>query len=175
MEIGQYIEKFRKPALIFAGLIATYTLAGFVLLPMFMESKIPELIETETGRKASIDKIEFNPFSLELSLQGFAMQEQDAQTFVSFADLSVNVQVWASLFNLALVLDELKLIAPYVRIEHLKNDLYNFSDLISEKEQEEEPEEAEESAEIFPVIINKLSLEQGKFERSVLYNPHLPR
>ena len=160
MDTELLIEKFRKPVLIFAGLVLVYALAGFVLLPKFMQSKLPEFIESETGRKASIEHIEFNPFSLELSLQGFVMQEQDLQTFVSFNELFTNLQVWSSLWNLALVLDELRLSGPYVRLEMLKDDRYNFSDLLSEEEQEEE---TEESSDIFPVIIHKIKLELGEF------------
>lgn len=160
MNTAQYIERFRKPVLIFAGLVSVYALAGFVLLPKYMHSKLPGLIETETGRKASLERVEFNPFSLELSLQGFSMQEQDLQTFVSFKELFANVQVWSSIGNLALVLEDLRLTEPYVRVETLKDDRYNFSDLLSD---EEDPQETEESEGIFPVIINKLALNDGKF------------
>lgn len=161
MDTTLLIEKFRKPVLITIGLILVYALAGFVLLPRFMQSKIPELIESETGRKASLERIEFNPFSLELSLQGFSMQEQDSQTFISFSELFTNVQVWASLWNLALVLDEVSLSGPYVRIEALKGERYNFSDLLSTEDEDEQV--AEESEGIFPVIINKTALINGKF------------
>lgn len=160
MNTAQLIEKVRKPILIIVGLVVLYSLAGFILLPKFMQSKLPELVASETGRHVSIERIEFNPFSLELSLQGFVMQENDLQTFVSFDEFFANLQVWSSLWNLALVLDELRLSTPYVRLEMLKNDRYNFSDLLTE----DEAEEAEQSSDIFPVIINKIKLEQGEVE-----------
>lgn len=96
MDTTLIIEKYRKPALITLALLL-YTLAGFVLLPKVMQSKLPEMIEAETGRKASLELVEFNPFSLELSLQGFVMHEKDMQTFVSFKELFTNVQVWSSI------------------------------------------------------------------------------
>lgn len=71
MDTTLIIEKYRKPALIILALLLLYTLVGFVLLPKLMQSKLPEMIEAETGRKASLELVEFNPFSLELSLQGF--------------------------------------------------------------------------------------------------------
>ncbi len=160
MDIKLLIERFRKPVLITVGLVAFYALAGFVLLPKYLQSKIPELIETETGRKASLERIEFNPFLLELRVQGFAMQEQDLQTFVSFKEFFTNVQVWSSIRHLALVLADLRLTEPFVRIEELKEGRYNFSDLLSD-EVEEQP--AEESEGIFPVMIHKIALVDGKF------------
>ncbi|WP_158083113.1 DUF748 domain-containing protein [Methyloprofundus sedimenti] len=157
----QLIERYRKPVLITVGLVLLYTLAGFVLLPKYMQSKLPELIETETGRKASLELVEFNPFSLKLSLQGFSMQEKDLQTFVSFKELFTNIQVWSSIRNLTLVLDILRLTEPFVRIESLKDGQYNFSDLLSGKEEQE----TEQSEGIFPIIINKIALINGQFAR----------
>ena len=161
MDNTQLIEKYRKPVLIILSLVLLYTLAGFVLLPKFMQSKLPELIETEAGRKTSLELVEFNPYSLELSLQGFAMQEQDLQTFVSFKALFTNVQVWSSIRNLTLVLDVLRLTEPFVRIESLKDGQYNFSDLLSDKEEQE----TQQSEGIFPIIINKIAVINGQFAR----------
>lgn len=156
------MKQFRKPTLIIAGLVAFYALAGFVVIPKLLQSKLPELIETETGRKASLDTIDFNPFSLELSLQGFSMQEKDVQTFVTFGELFVNIQMWASLKNLALVIDEVSLTEPYVRIESVAEGQYNFSDLL--KGSQDEPPVDEEDGDIFPLIINQISLIKGEVE-----------
>ena len=82
MDTSQIIENYRKPALITFAVLLLYTLVGFVVLPKYMQSKLPDLIETETGRKASLELVEFNPYSLELSLQRFSMQEKDQQTFL---------------------------------------------------------------------------------------------
>ena len=160
MDTKQLIERFRKPVLITVGLVSLYALIGFVLLPKYMQRKIPELIETETGRKAALKNIDFNPFSLELSVQGFSMQEKDLQTFSSFEEFFVNVQVWSSLRHLALVLDELKLSDPFVRIEALKDGRYNFSDLSSEGDEEQPTEDSEG---LFPLIIHKIALINGEF------------
>ena len=159
MDTTQLIEKYRKPALITLALVLFYTLAGFVLLPKYLQSKLPELIETETGRKASLELVEFNPYSLELSLQGFSMLEKDQQTFVSFKELYTNVQVWSSIRHLTLVLQDLRLDKPFVRIESLADEQYNFSDLTSVDPEEE----IEESEGIFPIIINNIDLIDGEF------------
>lgn len=163
MDTTRLIEKSRKPLLIAVVILLIYALIGFVVLPKVLQSKLPELIKTETGREASLERVEFNPFTLELSLQGFAMQEQDLQTFVSFSELFANVQFWSSLRQLALVLDVAKLTGPYVRLELLKGQQYNFSDL-SSNEPAEQAEESNDSGAMFPIIFNKINLVQGKFE-----------
>ncbi|RLA19267.1 MAG: membrane biogenesis protein, partial [Gammaproteobacteria bacterium] len=105
----ELITKFPKPVLIVTGLISFYALLGFVILPSYMQTKLPELITSETGRKSTIESIEFNPFSLELSLINFSMQEVDSQEFVKFDEFYINVQVWESAKNAALVLAEVRL------------------------------------------------------------------
>ncbi|NOQ16139.1 MAG: DUF748 domain-containing protein [Methyloprofundus sp.] len=161
----EIIEKVRKPALIVGGLIATYALLGFIILPKVIESQLPSIIETETGRKASLEQVDFNPFSLEFALHGFAMQEaNEQQKFVAFKEFYINVQVWSSIKNMALVFEDIRLVEPYVRLEHLKDDRFNFSDLASDSV-EEEPKETEDEGGIFPVIIERVALIQGDFER----------
>ncbi|MBT5222889.1 MAG: DUF748 domain-containing protein [Gammaproteobacteria bacterium] len=163
MDTSQIIENYRKPALITFAVLLLYTLVGFVVLPKYMQSKLPDLIETETGRKASLELVEFNPYSLELSLQGFSMQEKDQQTFFSFKELFTNIQVWSSIRNLTLVLQDLRLTEPFVRIESLADEQYNFSDLLSDDKELPQEEKTEEPEGIFPIIINNIGLVDGQF------------
>lgn len=158
MNTSGLFEKLQKPLLIMGGLVATYALVGFVVLPKVLESKLPELIETETGRKAAIKKITFNPFLLELSLQDFSMQEKDLQTFVSFDEFFINIQVLDSLSKQALVIEEVSLVGPYVRIETLPEGQYNFSDLLSAPK-EEVPKE---KGDIFPLVVHQIRLIKGQ-------------
>ncbi len=156
----ELIKKIRKPVLIVVGLISFYALLGFVILPSYMQTKLPKLITSETGRKSTIESIEFNPFSLELSLINFSMQEVDSQEFVKFDEFYINVQVWESAKNTALVLAEVRLSEPFMRLEMFKDNHYNFSDLLSDSP-EKEPE-TEGSKEIFPVIIHQLDIARGE-------------
>jgi hypothetical protein len=156
----ELITKFPKSVLIIAGLISFYALLGFVILPSYMQTKLPELITSETGRKSTIESIEFNPFSLELSLINFSMQEVDSQAFVKFDEFYINVQVWESVKNAALVLAEVRLSEPFMRLEMFKDNHYNFSDLLSDSPAKEP--ETEGSKEIFPVMIHQLDIVRGE-------------
>ncbi|MCF7970874.1 MAG: DUF748 domain-containing protein [Methylococcaceae bacterium] len=156
---NEFIKKVRKPVLILAGLISLYALLGFLILPRYIQTKLPELIASETGRKATIERIEFNPFSLEMNLLNFSMQEKDTQDFLKFSEFYINVQVWESVKKSALVIADVKLSEPYVRVEMFTDNRYNFSDLLSDAP-EKKPEE--ESKEIFPVIVQQLDISQGE-------------
>ncbi len=160
----ELINKYRKPVLITAGIIAAYALIGFVILPAILKSQLPQIVEEETGRKATLEQVKFNPFSLEFSLLGFDMQERGSQTFVSFDKFFVNVQVWSSIKEFALVLDEVSLEGPYARFEMLPEGQYNFSDLLNGTDDKEEAEEKDEEEGVFPLIINNINLVQGELE-----------
>jgi len=156
----ELIKKFRKPGIIFSGVIGLYALLGFIMLPWLMQAQVPELIKSSTNRQSSFESIEFNPFSLELSLLGFSMQEKSSEEFVTFGEFYINVQVWESLFNMALVFDSVRLSKPYTRIEVYKDKSYNFSDLLNQSpDTQEKPKEA---SGIFPLIIHSLDISNGE-------------
>jgi hypothetical protein len=154
------INSLKKPAIIISCLLVLYAIVGFFIIPAVLKAKLPEIIQEQTGRSASIEKIKFNPFSLELSLQKFAMKEKDKQQdFVTFSEFYVNTEAVSSLFELALVFDEVRLSNPYARIEKRKDSSFNFSDLLQAKKQEKPEEESE--GEMFPLKIIKLRLVDG--------------
>jgi Domain of Unknown Function (DUF748) len=158
------LEKFRKPVLICAGILAFYAILGFFVLPAVLKWKLPEIIQEETGRKTSIADIKFNPFALDLSLQGFEIQEKDGQPFVTFGEFYANISVLSTIRHFLLTLDEVRLSKPYVHIEKLKQDKFNFDDLVATEDDEKQEPEEEENGEIFPVRINKLILAEGKLD-----------
>lgn len=141
---------------IFAGILMLYGLAGFYFLPAVLKAKLPEVIEQETGRKSSIEKVEFDPFLLRLNLEGFSLQEANGEPFVSFARFYADLNTFHSLADRALALDRILLVKPWARIAWLKNGQFNFADLLAS---EPEPEQKDETA--FPLSIEKLSLEKG--------------
>lgn len=149
-------------------LVAGVTLTILLLdLPLFLKSKIPAMIQQETGRKSSITRIQLGLLPLSLSLQGFVINETNGQPFVSAENLYVRLNTWQSLWQQTLVLDKLLLVNPFVHIAKEKNGKFNFDDLIKNKS-EQQP-----STGIFPIIINTLIISAGKlaWEDSALAKP----
>jgi len=140
-----------------AVLLAVYAGAGFYIVPMVLKSKLPEIIQQETGRKAAIAKLELDPFSLRLKLQGFEMQELDGSPFVSFDTFYLSIDAQQSIRQRALVLDRVLLSKPFVHIARQKNGAFNFTDLSKPKD----PAEQEDGG-MLPLSIGKLSIAEGK-------------
>ena len=126
MKIRRIPTKIIIAVLIAGSLLGIYTLLGFYLLPMLVKSKLPTLIQQETGRKTSVATVRFDPFSLKLSLQGFALQEPNGQLFVGFDELFVDINGVQSVSQAALVIDKALLNKPVVRIAKDKEGEFNF-------------------------------------------------
>ena len=144
---------------IVGGLLGIYAAAGFYILPILLKLKLPDVIQQQTGRKTSISKIQFDPFSLSASLQGFEIQEQNGQPFARFDNLYINVDGLKSINEAALVIDNLSLLKPFVRITKQKDGAFNFQDLLKDK-----GDAKENDGKTFPVNIAKLSIAEGKLD-----------
>ena len=156
------IQSLKKPVLIIAGLFAIYAIVGFFVIPAVIKAKLPEIIQEQTGRSSTIQQVKFNPFSLEFSLHDFAMKEKDQQLdFVTFKEFYVNTEAFSSLFQLALIFDEVRLTDSFVKVERNVDKTFNFSDLLPDREQAKPEEESD--GEIFPLKINIIKWVNGQF------------
>ena len=152
--------------------LSLYSLVGFLLVPWLITSQTPSLITENLGRQASLKEAKFNPYTLELDLNGFEMLEHDSQPFVSFDHLYVNYGLWDSISKLSVAMQQVLLDKPYGHIDILNKDNFNFSDLSTNTE--DEPEIDEESNDgLFPVWLGDLSIKNGslKFEDHSLKTP----
>ncbi len=81
-------------------------------------------------REVTIQQIIINPFTLSLTVKGVVVKDREtADTFASFDQLFINLES-LSAFRLALILKEVRLDRPYIRIVHHQDGSYNFSDLL---------------------------------------------
>src|SRR5262245_14750194 len=106
-----------------ASLFAVYLLLGAYALPRYIQKAIPELVEKELKRKASIGEVRFNPLLFKLELRDFELAEADDRPIAGFRYLLVDFELssllrWAWTFS-NIVLDGLGLrpdIAPDGRL-----------------------------------------------------------
>lgn len=159
MQVPHIPSKIKIAALTAGGLLGVYAALGFFVLPTLIKSKLTTLIQQETGRKASIATVRFNPFSLQLSLQGFELQEPGRQPFARFDDFFIDINALHSITQAALVADKVSLNKPVVHIAKDKDGTFNFKDLLKGNN-----EAKQESGKIFPLNVAKLSIVEGKLD-----------
>ncbi len=160
LKLPEPFASFLKPLIITVSIITAYALLGFYIVPAVLKSKIPSIIQEETGRKASVANIEFNPFALIASIQGFKILEKNGKPFVDFDNFNLDINVLQSIKQLALVIDEISLNKPAVHLAKLKDGKFNFEDMAKPKKKEE-PKKPDDSK-LFPLNIVKLSINEGK-------------
>ncbi|MDZ4347121.1 MAG: DUF748 domain-containing protein, partial [Candidatus Binatia bacterium] len=138
-------QKLRKRAAAFAGhpctrkigiwivaIVAAIGVLGALVAPLLLRSKLAAVLSDKLHRTVTIEQIRINPYTMTATIRGFLMKErQSAATAVSFDEIYVNLEL-ESLFRLAPVLKELRLVKLYINLVRNENGAYNFTDLIDE-------------------------------------------
>lgn len=143
-----------------SAILLVYSILGFLVIPAVLSDQIPKIVDEKFDRNVQIEKISFNPFSMELNLHGFDIKKTDTETFFNFENLYVNIGVVSTITDLSLHIDQVILIQPYALVKRDKQGTFNFSDLLSNKEAEPKTESADK--EIFPVTISQIAISEGK-------------
>ena len=143
-----------------SSFLLLYGLVGTFILPMILKSKLPDIIQQQTGRKALISNVQFQPFKLTLSMQGVQIQEPNGQPFIAFDNFYIKIGLAQSIKQAALIVDEVILKKPLVHIARQKNGTFNFQGLLKPTAENKTSVDHQ----IFPVIFTKIVLSEGKLD-----------
>ena len=117
-----------KIILIVIAVIFGLLLSSMLIVPWQIKKQGSRWIAENTNRTLTIKEASFNPFTLTLELNGATLTEQNSnKPFVSFNRLTLSGSI-ESLIKQAVILDRLELDQPYLNIEFLGNQTFNFSD-----------------------------------------------
>jgi uncharacterized protein involved in outer membrane biogenesis len=122
----------RKLAIWLIAIVVAIGVLGALVAPYILRGVLSDQLTAKLHRPVTIDKISINPYALTATVRGFLMKERGGTgTAVSFEELHVNLQLM-SLFHRGLVVEELRLIKPYISVVRQADFKYNFQDLIDE-------------------------------------------
>jgi uncharacterized protein involved in outer membrane biogenesis len=159
-------KKKLRPRLkkILVGLIiffAAFTLLGFFGLPPILKFVLVKKLSESLHREVTINQIKLNPYALSIAIRGLTIKDKDrSETFVSFEEIFVNLQSLSALKR-ALILSEIRLKQPFIKITQHPDGSYNFSDLIEKKETK--PPEKEKSKPL-NFSLNNIKIENGSVD-----------
>jgi uncharacterized protein involved in outer membrane biogenesis len=120
----------RKIAIWLVSVIIAIGILGALVAPPVIRSVLESRLSEQFHRQVSIRQIRINPYAMTATVRGFLMKErQSSATAVSFDELHVNLQL-QSLFRLAPVVKELRLVKPYVNLVRNEDRTYNYQDLM---------------------------------------------
>ena len=120
----------RKVLFWILGLVAAFALIGFFVVPPIAKPRLEEALSRALHRPVTIEALRVNPFAPSVTVRGFVVQERSgAATFLTFDELYINVG-WSSIFRLAPVVDEARLVKPSAHVIRESEGTYNFQDLV---------------------------------------------
>ncbi len=107
-----------------------------LILPGIVSHRARSWVAAETGRTLEIESISINPFSLSVEIRQLQLSDTNrSNPFVSWNLLKASLSI-SSLYHLAPIVDELRLESPYIHLERLTADTFNFSDLLPARDEE---------------------------------------
>ncbi len=137
--------------------LALYSLLGFFILPGVALRIANQQLAQYATAPAHLQRIELNPFSLELTLWGLQIGEPGKEQ-IAFEKLYANLQV-DSLWTKALHLERVELVKPRTEVLFAKDGQLNLVNLFKLPPSEPKPEEP--SSGTFPLRIGSIKLSDG--------------
>lgn len=157
------IFSWRKILFFAVLLLAVYSLSGFFLLPWLLKSQAEKRLPELLNRPATIDQVRFNPFTLRLQIDGLLVRARQGRApLLKIDSLLADCAGFLSLTNRALVLEEIDIQGPYIKIVRNDDLSYNFSDLLSAAPASDDKPEVEGRG--FCFSLNNIKLAGGIVE-----------
>ena len=149
----------KKNILIATGVVATLILVIMAVLPIAMRAKIAEEISRSVGRKTHIRSLTFNPLTMTAKSEGLAMEEQGGGPFFSIDKISVSLSPM-SIFKRALIISELSVDSPSIKIIRNAPNQYNFTTIIDHIKANNKPKDKKESR----YSVNNITIKGGSID-----------
>ncbi len=123
--------------IIVAACVLLYTLAGFLIVPLVLTSVIPDKLSQALQRPVILDKIRINPYALSVTVEKFAILENEGiERIASLDRLYINLQSM-SLFKKAFIFKELIVENPSIHAKRDSSGTINLLALVPSGEKQE--------------------------------------
>lgn len=141
-----------------AGLLLLWALAWLVM-PRVVKNQLESRLSEQLGRQVSVGRVDFKPWSLELTVDDLAVAHADAaDTTAQFSVKRLYIDMEAqSLLRLAPVVDALQIDSPRLQLKHLGGGHYDVDDVLARLTQAP----ATPAAQPFRFALYNLALAQG--------------
>jgi uncharacterized protein involved in outer membrane biogenesis len=147
------------PFLILAGLFGVYLIFGFFLVDPVAKKLLPWIGENKLASQLTVEKVEFNPLTLEATVQGLKLAEKSGQPLAGFDRLYVKLET-SGLFRFAWRIKDIQLSGPYADFAIRPGGKLNWAALIAKLNEDKEPP----SKTLPRVLIDHIKIEQGDIE-----------
>ena len=152
-------SKYKK-VLIFAG---SFFLLGnavlFLLIPLVIKAKLPELIQQTTGQSATLADAQIKPWPFSIQLHNFSLDDKQKQPVVTFDNVYLELDIFESIRDGALVINQIAIDKPTLQFSKRKDGSLTLDQLSS---QHPEQNQTNTQQALFPLNIKKISINEGQ-------------
>ena len=133
-----FLRRWRRLILTLAGLYGLWILVGFLLVPRLVRPRVERAVAEATHRKATLDRVRFNPFNLAMTFEGLRIPNRSGGDWIGLRRLYVNARFWP-LFARTAALSVVEVDGLDVRTVLDAQGHLNFQDLLDEPAAKPEP------------------------------------
>ena len=138
-------RRLRCPLVLFLIVLALFTVSGFWIVPAIVRHYLPIKLGEYIGRDISLEGLRFNPFTQTVELTGVrimaAQGTADAsKPAASFDRLLVDLEL-KSLVKRGLVIREIALESPTIKLTRISEGQHNWSDVLAKFSKDKDDDE----------------------------------
>ena len=139
--------------------LAIYITIGFKLIPNVIQEQLVKNLDENLTLKTSVEKVEFNPFTLEAKIHNLALADEKGNKTISFSQFKLNIALLRSILEAHISLQEVLLQDATVNIEESLDGTINLTKIVKVKEEKkEEAVKKDEEASDIKFLVSKISL-----------------
>ena len=160
------------------SLLFLYILSGFFLLPYVAKKEIVKNLDEILITKTKIEKIYFNPLTLNLELKGFSLLDEKEQEVVGLKNLFIDFRALKSIEKKHFHIKNILLEGIYLNIIEEEKVVFNLASLLKPTKTKEEETNQKEKTKLIDFLVSKIVLKDTNidftsFTDKKKYNLHL--
>ncbi|RXJ82513.1 DUF748 domain-containing protein [Arcobacter sp. F2176] len=154
---------------ILLSIFLIYSLLGFFLIPYIAKDQIIKNLDNLLIYKSKLEKISFNPYTLNLKLYGFSLSNNN-EKLIGFKSFEVDFSLFKSIHEHHISFKKVDLIKPYVNIVQNENGNINLASIMKPQEEKTEEKSTNEKSSIPLFEITKIQILDGDFLFTQIFN-----
>ena len=160
------------------SLLFLYILSGFFLLPYIAKKEIVKNLDEILITKTKIEKIYFNPLTLNLELKDFSLIDEKDQEVVGLKNLFIDFRALKSIEKKHFHIKNILLEGIYLNIIEEEKGIFNLASLLKPTKTKEEETNQKEKTKLIDFLVSKIVLKDTNidftsFTDKKKYNLHL--
>ena len=162
--------KSNKILITLTSILLIYTIIGFIAIPKIAKPQIEKIINENINQKASIEKIKFNPFLFEFSIQNLKITDNETTTF-SLEKLGIDFSFITSLDKRHINFKNLELKNLYINVIEYSDGSFNLekivktSNKVEKKENNKEESNSNIKFQIYKTVIENAKIDFTKIDK----------